>query len=400
MRVKSLIGLVLSLALAALSGCGGGGGGAEPAAPTTTKISGMASKGPIRTGTVKVFAIRGGAEDRSAPLAQGGTDGGGNYSIDLGAYSGPVLVEVSGGSYEDEANPGTTVTLKAPMRAVFSNATTGTKTVAVTPLTELAYKKALGTGGLTPTAIDDANANISSFFKLADIVSTLPVAGGASDEQKKYAFACGSFSQLVSDNRGTGESLDDALQRVITAMGDEMEQKGGLTEDSISRINGAITTFSNSGKNRSGATIPTLPTPTSGFLKLGTSGTAGTIAAVDMSVILPAGVKVNADAITGEVSSGVITISGVAAAGDSKLVSARFIPAAGGAPAQLRIALINATGFGPGEFLTIRFDLDTGGGFPAGASAFSVAGFSPKGLNGETLDGITAAPASVSAEIK
>lgn len=398
-RARAIIGLALSMVITALTGCGGGGGGAAAPAATTTKISGMASKGPIKVGTVKVYAIRSGAEDRSAPIGQGETDSGGNYSIDVGSYTGPLLVEVTGGSYTDEVSSAT-VALKAPIRAIISNAATGTKTVAITPLTELAYKKAQGVGAFTTASIDEANKNISDFYKLADIVSTLPVAGGADDNQKKYAFALGAFAQYVNNNKNQGESLDDALPRLLTRIGDEMKNDGGLLPATIDGINTAITDFTNSGKNQTGITIPPIPAPTSGLLKLGTSGTADTIGAIDMTVNLPAGVIVNANATTGEVTSGVITISGVAAVGDSKLASAKFTPAAVGAPAQLHIVLINATGFGLGEFVTVRFDLDTGGSFPTGASAFSVTGFSPKGLTGATLSGITAAPASVSAEIK
>ena len=399
MKVRTLIGLGVSLAAAALAGCGGGGGGGGAAAPSSTVISGMASKGPINGGTVKVYAIRSGTEDRSAPLGQGQTDAGGKYTVDVGAYKGAVLVEVTGGSYADEVT-GALVALKAaaPLRAVFANASTGKKTVAVTPLTELAYKKAKGGGAITPAAIDDANKNIATFFKLADIISTEPVASG-DDNQKKYAFVLGSFAQLINDNKKTGEALDDALPRLLTQIGDEMEHGGGLSPDTIGNINDAITNFTNSGRNQTGATITPIPAPTSGIIKLSSTGTTNTIGAIDLTVNFPAGVRVNADATTGEAASGAVTISGVAAVGDNKLTSAKFTPAAGDIPARLRIVLINTAGFGLGEFATIRFDL-AGGSFPAGKEAFSVASFAAKDLNGTPLGNITAAPASVGAEVR
>ena len=395
MSVRSLIGLVAAMAVALLTGCGGGGGSSAPA---TTVITGMASKGPIKAGTVKVYAIRDGVEDQTAPIGQGQTDDRGNYTIDVGSYKGPVVVEVTGGSYTDEVS-GAPVNLKAPLRAVLVNASTGKKTVAITPLTELAYKKAKGAGTtLTNASIDDANAGIAAMFKITDIVSTLPMAGG-DDNQKKYAAACGSFSQLVNDSKGADESLDDALQRVMTGLGNEVEQKGGLTFDTITRIDDAITRFNNSGRNLSGATVAPISAPTGGLLKISSAGTAGTIGAVDLTVILPAGVKVNADSTTGEVAADAITVSGVAAVGGSKLTAAKFTPAAGGAPAQLHILLINAEGFGLGEFATIRFEVE-GGSFPAGVNTFFVTGFAAKGLDGAPLSGITAAPASVSTEFR
>lgn len=395
MGIRAFIGLGIFLTAAALTGCGGGDGASTPA---TTTISGMASKGPIKAGTVKVFAIRGGIRD-SAPLKEGPTDNNGNYSIDVGSYKGAVMVEVTGGSYTDEVS-GAVVNLKAPLRAVFANATTGRKTVAVTPLTEMAYKKAQGAGAFTAASIDDANAKVAAMFNLTSIVSTLPVAGGTSDDQKKYAAACGSIAQLVNDNKNTNESLDDALPRLLTQMGNEMEDNGGFSPDTFTKMNNAITKFSNSDKNRSGGAITPIPTPTGGLLKLATSGAANTIGAIDVTVIFPAGVKVKADATTGEAAADVISISGVAAVGGNKLVSAKFAPATAGNPARLHIILVNASGFGIGEFVTVRFDLDTGAGFPAGENAFSVAGFSPLGLSSATLSGITAAPAALSVDIK
>jgi len=109
--------------------------------------------------------------------------------------------------------------------------------------------------------------------------------------------------------------------------------------------------------------------------------------------------RVNADVTTGETAAGVVTISGVAAAGDNRLSSAKFTPAAGDIPARLRIVLINTAGFGLGEFVTIRFDLAEGS-FPSGKEAFSVASFAPTDLDGAPLGNITAAPASLGAEIR
>lgn len=396
MKIRIVIGLFLSLAVSAMFGCGGGGGGEAP--PASTIVSGMASKGPIKTGTVKVYAIRDGVEDRSVPLGQGVTDNSGNYSIDVGSYKGSVLVEVSSGSFVDEVTD-LSVNLKAPLRAVYSNVSTGSKKVAVTPLTELAYKKVKGGGTITPAAIDEANASIATAFSLTDIVSTLPVAGAGDDAQKKYAAVCGSFSQLVNDNRNTGESLDDALERVMTEIGTEMEDAGGLSLGAITRINDAMTKFSNSGKNPAGVPLNPLDAPIGGLLKISTSGTPGTIGAIDVTINLPAGLTVKADANTGEVASGVVMVSGVAAVGANSLSVARMTAGSGGTPAQLHIGLINATGFDLGEFLTIRFDV-TGGSFPASPTAFSLASFSARDLEGSPLGGITAAPASVGAEIR
>lgn len=396
MRIRYSIGTVIYLAALLLAGCGGGGGGAGAAAApqpqTTTVLSGMASKGPIRGGTVTVFAVRFGVEDRSAPIGQGRTDDSGNYSIDVGSYQGPVLVEVTGGMFMDEVS-GLPVALNVPLRAAVSNAVAGSTIVAVTPLTELAFKRAKGRGSLTVASIDDSNAGVAAIFDLDDIVSRLPVAGGVSYE-RKYASACGSISQLVNDNRYPDESLGEALPRILTRMGEEQEYEGRFSIDSIIMINDSITRFSNSGRNESGVAIALLPAPARGVLRMLTAGAPDIIAGIDLTLDLPAGVIVHADPITGEVAAGVVTVSGVASVGGNRLSSARFTPASGGSPAKLQVILVNVAGFGPGEFVTIRFDLAGGASFPA-ADAFSVTSLFAKGRDGSGLAGITAAPAAV-----
>jgi len=399
MRMKNLIGPTLYLAvMVLLSGCGGGGGGGGTTATVApsqqkTTLAGMASKGPIQAGTVKAFGVSFGAVDTSAPIGQGETDGAGNYNIDIGQYRGPMVVEVTGGTFTDEVS-GATVALKTPLRAIFSNVTTGTKAVAVTPMTELAFRKAKGSGPLTADSISSANAGVASTFGLRDIVSTLPVAGSSVAEQNKYAAACGSVSQLVNNYKKQGESLDDALPRLLTQMGDEQEQGGGLSMDSINMINTAVTDFNNSGRNGTGGTIDPIPTPASGLLKLSTTGTANVIAGIDMTVNLPAGIIVDADPLTGMVADGVVAISGVAAVGTRNGTVAKFSPASIGTPANLHVVMANGLGFPLGEFITIQFDLATGATFPA-ANAFSVTNFFAKGLDGALLSGITAAPLSV-----
>jgi hypothetical protein len=254
MNVKRYSGPVICLAMLALTGCGGGGSSTTSSTGSTV-VTGLASKGPINKGTVKVFAIRNGIED-TAPLNQGQTDATGHYSIDIGTYKGAVMVEVSG-SFKDEVSTETTVTLQNPLRAVFSNASTGSNTVAVTPLTELACTKAKRSSALlTKTAIDDANKAMAAKFKLAEIVSTLPIAGGSKAGEKEYAAACGSISQLANTNlttsAGSGKSLDDSLAEVMSKMESEIENSGDLSDDSTTKLNTAIDDFNSGGKNNSG----------------------------------------------------------------------------------------------------------------------------------------------------
>ncbi len=402
---KSLVGLLLSLAVTALTGCGGGGGGGggapAPAVPTAA-ISGMVSKGPINGGTVAVFAVRDGVIDTTAPIGQGKTDKNGNYAISLGSYSGPVLVEATGGSYTDEVT-GAKVALKAPLRALRSVAAFKAYTTAVTPLTELAYKKVLGTGTVTAAAIDDANAKIAAFFTLNDIIATLPDAGTSGDDQKRYAAVLGSYSQYINNNKNPGELLDDALPRLLKQMGDELETRNGFSVQTVSGINAAMTDFSTSGKNQTGAGVTPLPVPTGALLKMKLDGvgpgSTTVIGALDVTLNFPKGVSVLADAVTGQTADGVVTPSG-GGAGNGSVSFAKFTTASGAAPAQLHITMVNTAGFGTGEFVTIRVDRDPAASFPADNSAFTVSSCIAVGSDGSTIGGITATAAFVGIELK
>lgn len=398
MRIKGLFGPMLFLSVAMLAGCGSSGGGSSSTTtppPTTTQstvITGLASKGPINTGTVKVFAIRDGAVDTSVPIGQGQTDASGKFAVDAGGFKGPVMVEVAGGSFTDEVS-GATVSLKSSMHAVFANASTGKQEVAVTPLTELATRRAKGHSAMTPDVINESNKSVATIFNLTDIVSTLPASGG-SDSEKKYAASCGTFSQLANNrSKSSGESLDDALKGVMDDMGNEAEHTG-LSGDSITKIKDAETEFNSGGKNKTGTTAPPV-TPTNGILKISTSG-GPSIGALDMTVTLPAGVEVAvADPATGEAEAGAVAISGAAATGSNKQVAAKVTPASGGNKGKVTISMVNSTGFGPGECLTVDFKV-TGGTFPAKGD-FAVTGLAAKGVDAAPLSGVTAAPASVGA---
>jgi hypothetical protein len=261
-------------------------------------------------------------------------------------------------------------------------------------MTELAFRKAKGAGQLTADSINTANAAIASLFGLKDIVSILPTTNNGDIDQKKYAFACGTFSQLLNDNKGASESLDDALVRLIGKLGDEEETGGKLSTDSTVLINGAISNFSNSVSNVTGETVGPLTAPTAGVLRLTTAGTPFVIFGIDTTIALPAGVIVDADPLTGEVAAGVVSISGAAAVGNNNLVVAKYTPASIGIPALLHIVMANDLGFGLGEFASIQFQTTTGATFPLSNQFFAVSFFA-KGFNGAGLVGVTAAPLSV-----
>jgi|GEM_PF-6291686 len=397
MKITSLINTTLSLAIFGLTGCGGGGGSPAPSLPAgTTTISGIASKGPISGGDVTAFAIKNGQVDRTSNLANGKTAADGSYTLYIPPSltpTGPIVIEVTGGTYRDEATGTAGVTLKTPLRATVANVTNGDR-IAITPLTELAYKKVEGIGSFSALDIDDANLKIGLMFGVDNIVKSQPfdatqqnAPATATADDKKYAAALGVFSQMVSDSKGT-KSLDDSLVSLMTQLETEVKDSGGFSANTVASLNTAITGFKD--KNKSG-TILSSVTFKNGVLTLGTSGPAlpqgAAINGIDITITLPAGITVKADAITGELATGTVTPSSQTST--NTLISGKYTPAAGGTPATVRIIIANVQpGFALGEFAHLNFD-----GFPAAGAAFAVAvnqisGSSNSGATPATMDGI------------
>lgn len=203
MNVKSL-GTVLILCLL-MAGCGGGGGGSSDPRPAI--VSGQAVKGAIAGGTVTAYAIAAGVPGNV--LATAITDADGNYSLTIEGYSGPVLLEITGGSFIDEAT-GAAIDLPGSsgsgLRAAVGNVTAaGDLQVQITPLTTFAAARAAQmTDGLTASNIDAANQQLSAYFGGIDLLAMSPIdptvagaSAGASQAAVDYGLILGGLSQLA-----------------------------------------------------------------------------------------------------------------------------------------------------------------------------------------------------------
>ena len=378
MKIKPVFRALLILAFLALPGCGGGGGGtttqtaddnpATGGGNVNGAIHGVVVKGPVSGGEVRVYAVRDGQIDTGAVLGIGRTAADGSFTINLFSNpTGPVVLEVTGGVYTDEASGALNVPLKTHMRAAVSVVGDGAK-IAVTPLTHLACKQVEAIGAMTATEIDDANVQIGRFFGVSDLIASLPfdptrpAPAGATNDQKKYAAALGVFSQMVTDGKG-GQTLEDALVTLLAGMETELKTNGGFSLATINTLNTAIANFDGSGKNNSG--IPLRPVVfTGGVLQLSTAGAlpaGAAINGVDFTLTLPAGVAVKADPTTGETLPGVVAQAHTA---NNGLSMGKFDKAAG----TLRVILIQSPpGFSLGEFAHVEFD-----GFPVGGADFGV----------------------------
>lgn len=164
------------LVLLLLAACGGGGGGAGTTPPSIPigSISGVAYGGLISNGTVSIYDYSSGS--RGQIIAQTTTDGVGRYSASLQVESRPLLIEIMGGSYTEEAGVRAQVMLSTSHRlsAVTSYTTGSNVQASITALTHLASGLAaseIKKGVSVSAAIADANARVAGLVG----VNILPI---------------------------------------------------------------------------------------------------------------------------------------------------------------------------------------------------------------------------------
>lgn len=228
MRVKLTL-LALTLIITGCGGGGGGGGGDGPGdgsgdlpdAPTATSaITGSVTKGPVNGASVSLFSVdANGDKSGSAVAGPFETDLQGRWAADIpDSLARPLLVESTGGIYDDEA---TGVSVTVGDRVLRSFLTEGQTTAPVTPLTEAVVKgavKALAENNdatLDSAIIASVEAVQSTFGTSFDVLTDVPDINGSDPEAVKYALVLGGLSTLANDNlSGASATEYDALDKV------------------------------------------------------------------------------------------------------------------------------------------------------------------------------------------
>lgn len=404
MRIMSI--LIFILMVMNIAGCGFGGfsdsGTNEPApgqdgsSATGTKIVGVASKGVFTSGTVRVYAVNTDGSETllcTTPITPVTTltpsSGYKNYSSSIssqktssnGSYNGVVMIKASG-SYIDEATGiESTIAEAHPLRALIVNPS-GDVHVAVTPLTELAARKALSvqteSRKLTVTDVSDANKLVSEIFKV-DIIGTQPVMADKSSigfanaattqPQKDYTLVLAAISQMAKETGG----VNNVLNQLASDIAD-----GTMSAESTTAFQNALMAFFSSPLNQTGvmdvnSTNLVNVGGTTALVRLGTAEKPGTgilITGIKITLQLPPGVTVKADFRNSNIQekqplSGVVTASGNGALAGT-YVETLYIPATGSLPGLVMMGLINDKGFTAGEIAAIRCDVPVGASFTAG----------------------------------
>jgi hypothetical protein len=197
----------------------------------------------------------------------------------IGTYAGPVMLQVSGGSYTDEASGNRMAMAKGDvMLTVMPTVAAGTTVsgIHVTPLTTMAQSMAQHmTGGMTDANIAAANSAMGNYFQIGDILHVQPmnplVAGsgaGASQDAKNYGMTLAAMSEyakglgMASSSTMVTAMMSDAADGVMDGMmgANQLSMPmggmmgGGMMASTAgtSGLSTAMTTFMNSTTNASG----------------------------------------------------------------------------------------------------------------------------------------------------
>jgi hypothetical protein len=260
--------------------------GATGQAPNPTPVmasaivSGTAFNGQVSSGTMTAFAINNGT--MGAQIASVAVDGQGNFTMPLGAYTGPVMLQMSGATYIDEVTKATmTMAAGDVISAVIPTISSGANVtgIMVTPVTAMAQSRALGmAGGMTDANISAANTAMGNYFGVTDILHTQPmnptVAGSgaaANQDARNYGMTVAAMSAYAKSlNMPTSSTLIGSMMK--DASDGTLDGKNGMTQISTSMgamggssmmaatagtfsLVDAMTSFMNSPANASGLTL-------------------------------------------------------------------------------------------------------------------------------------------------
>ncbi len=271
---------VISLMLVLLAGCGGGGGSSDSVISDTGTISGTAVKGPVANAAITAFSINAdGTKDK--PIGTGHTDEQGHFSVSVNDHSGPVLMEMTGGHYIDEATgtdmnmfQGDIMTSAIP----FMPAGSTMNNIQITPLTSMAQNMAQNMSGhMTETNITSANNATGHYFDVNDILHVHPIdttvdgSGiGADQNMMNYGITIAAMSQYALEAGMSHSSgfvtnmMDDASDGHMDGMIGESRilMGGGMTggmmmpaDTGAGGMADAMEGFIMSPMNRSGVTL-------------------------------------------------------------------------------------------------------------------------------------------------
>ncbi len=211
----SLLALLCSGAILTLPGCGSGGGSS---APTASSVSGVAMAGRFLSGQICAYQLDNGIQGEQ--IGCSGFDTSSQYAINVGSYSGDVLLAVeTGATYDDEATTGDETNgtpLMGTLRTIV-RVNGGSVSAPVTPLTEILVRLL---DVLSSDALATQASTISSLLPLGsdvNILTTLPALGDSNAAQMAYLEILRALSELQA-GKGLSGDLGSYLEILVSAL--------------------------------------------------------------------------------------------------------------------------------------------------------------------------------------
>lgn len=239
---------ILPALIFSLAACGGSSGDLPPTRPAGA-VSGSAVDGPIVNGTVSVYSFAEGV--RGELLGQGTTDKDGNFSIPVAAASQSVLLEVTKGTYvEDADNTSVSLPNDKGLQAIGSFVSGQEAHINITPISHLAVglvSYRIKPGVATNAAVMQANGDVSALFGF-DVVATAPrsirqsAPGQLLDDGLSYGFllaGMSSYSAWVSEQNAKAPHEQFPTYAVAQLMADDIAADGLLDGKGRSAAGGA-----------------------------------------------------------------------------------------------------------------------------------------------------------------
>ena len=289
------------------------------------------------------------AASNTALSATTGSDG--SYAVQLNAlYTGPVVIEVTGGTYVNEADGLTKTGPTTAMKSILPLAPiSGQVTASVTPFTSMAAARAISqatTFTVTSTVVTSANDAVATLYGLTDIVGTEPintalaVPTGTTANAQQYGLMTASFSQAaatlgieplnlvnavvtdytdgVLDGKSGSDANNSAAGVAITPTGSTVPLTA--TSASTELVTAAIT-FGASATNVSGVTISSaVQTAATAAATTSSTSSALSYSVLNNRIILRAGATpVDTAQGVSSIAAAVATMAAVTAQDDATL---------------------------------------------------------------------------------
>jgi len=266
---KTILGFCAVLLLA-LSACGGGGSTSAPAVATGNIINGTANLGVVANGVITAFKLTNGVKGASLGTATTNPDG--TFTINVGTYTGPVLLVLSNpnsnATFINEATGTATALPTAAANSTVSSilpSVAANQPAAITPLTDIIATAAVNsakTGTPTATAVTQASTLVAKAFGLngIDPLTTIPAnlkASAGTGNAAKYASVLAGIAKVAAANTTTttvnnatgGGKLIAQTKAYANAMFNAQGQPQAPTTltagDNFATLQNAVATFKN-----------------------------------------------------------------------------------------------------------------------------------------------------------